>query len=384
MAETATVGELVVRIRADISDLERGLAKTQGLATGLATRTAPSLRAVSNAFRGLAFSAVGVPGPIGRVSAILLTMGTGGTVTLAVLAGLAAIGAALKLLSLQADRAAARIKEMAEAAFTRGAHERGIMRVLAQILNRQPSPEQQLRNIGATIGFIQQQMALRVPEEGVFGILGETRLRFTTEQLEQMRQAIQLLRQDAEALATPLRQLRAGQIAGPPGLAEETRLRGIGQVPGGLLMPDPNRIQAQINAILAAAARRAQQADDLRTQWRDLGFTLGDYFLEGFRAATEGGIGGFLKSLGFTILRGVIFGAIAGATGGTFGAGFAAGSGIPIPGQSLNRAAGPSLGSVLDFSTFPPAQNPLAAARDREWQRFFRESGLVAVQGGYR
>ena len=77
-----------------------------------------------------------------------------------------------------------------------------------------------------------------------------------------------------------------------------------------------------------------------------------------------------------------MFGAIASAIpGGSFLTGFGAGTGIPLPGVN-QKVAAPT--GMVDFSSFPPAQNPLAAARDGEWQRFFRESGLVARAGGYR
>ncbi len=44
-------------------------------------------------------------------------------------------------------------------------------------------------------------------------------------------------------------------------------------------------------------------------------------------------------------------------------------------------ASGPGL--TIDFSTFPRATNPLAAARDDEWQRFLRESERLAYADGF-
>jgi hypothetical protein len=38
----------------------------------------------------------------------------------------------------------------------------------------------------------------------------------------------------------------------------------------------------------------------------------------------------------------------------------------------------------LEGPAIPPPSNPLAAARDREWQRFYRETALVAGEDGFR
>lgn len=40
-------------------------------------------------------------------------------------------------------------------------------------------------------------------------------------------------------------------------------------------------------------------------------------------------------------------------------------------------------GPRIDFSTFPPARNPLAAARDGDWQKFLRSSMAGAFEGGF-
>src|SRR3990167_305532 len=94
MAETATVGELLVRIRADVSQLEAGLRTAN---TGITTFGAHAViatgssRRLNNALRGIGVAAAGLPGPIGRVMNQLLNFAPGGVVGAAVIGGLGAI-----------------------------------------------------------------------------------------------------------------------------------------------------------------------------------------------------------------------------------------------------------------------------------------------------
>lgn len=399
MAETATVGELLIRIRADVNQLEAGLKKAEGLTTGLATRTAPGLRAVQNAFAALGFQAAGLPGPIGRLSRLLLMFAAGGVVTLGVVAGIGAIGLAWKKLRADADE----LRKAADEAIKSLIKLPEAVRVsqdVATARQRFAQVEREMQLIAGT----------GAPPEGISERL--FRLRFypgTAAGLNKMRELVVEWGRLAGAIAAGERSLRQfattanleavrglglvptmAAIPGGPETREErlqrrvNNLLGIPQeMPAGFQDIGLERFQARVNEILRRMPRLPKVDLDIRRAWRELGFTIGDYFLEGFRAATEGGIGGFLKSLGFTLLRGVIFGAITTATGGTFAAGFATGTGIPIPAKSGGGGGGASA-PQLNFSNFPAATNPLAAARDREWQRFFRESGLVAAQGGFR
>lgn len=51
--------------------------------------------------------------------------------------------------------------------------------------------------------------------------------------------------------------------------------------------------------------------------------------------------------------------------------------------QTMGGSANAGGGVSFDFSTFPRATNPLAAARDDEWQRFLRESERLAYADGF-
>ena len=105
MPESVTVGELLVRIRADVTDLEAGLKKTQTGFEGMGTRIRPGLRAVEGGLRGLAISAAGLPGPFGRLASALLRFAPGGFVTLGVIAGVGAIALIWREFTKRAEEA---------------------------------------------------------------------------------------------------------------------------------------------------------------------------------------------------------------------------------------------------------------------------------------
>lgn len=97
--------DILVRTFYSDSGLAVGLARGNDQLRNLA-RSGPNagagLRAVEQGIRTLAFSATGLPGPLGRIAGGLLQLGGGNALMLGALAGLAAAGAAIRALTKDA------------------------------------------------------------------------------------------------------------------------------------------------------------------------------------------------------------------------------------------------------------------------------------------
>lgn len=142
----------------------------------------------------------------------------------------------------------------------------------------------------------------------------------------------------------------------------------------------------EVERQLATQQRQQEQ------QWINFGEHLGDAFINALDQAIRHGfsnVGSLLKSLLGTLVRiAAEFGlkmAIGAATGGAGEAAFLA------PGEAASSATLAGEGAVVgagaaapDFSMFPPATNPLASARDADWQVFLRESNRIATRDGFR
>lgn len=106
--------DVVVRTFYTDSGLSAGLARANEQLRQL-SRTGPGagagVRAVEQGARALALQAVGLPGPLGRVATGLLQLGGGSALVLAAVAGIGAIGAAVRALTRDArDNAEAQKK----------------------------------------------------------------------------------------------------------------------------------------------------------------------------------------------------------------------------------------------------------------------------------
>jgi hypothetical protein len=92
----------VIRLRI-VYEVERAASGLVGL-NRVQTRTHAGMRQIESGMKSLAVSALGIPGPIGKVAEGLLKFGTGGMVTLTVVAGIGLIAGAYKLAADEASR----------------------------------------------------------------------------------------------------------------------------------------------------------------------------------------------------------------------------------------------------------------------------------------
>ena len=126
----AKVGDVLVAFRADVGQFTRGIRDAQAdmgkFQTSVTrvqapvTQTTTIVNKLERALGGAAFAAAGVPGPLGKAASIMLQFGTGGAVTLGVIAGLGAIAVAWQAIRMEANLAAEAQKKAAEVAGTVG------------------------------------------------------------------------------------------------------------------------------------------------------------------------------------------------------------------------------------------------------------------------
>lgn len=360
MAETVTVGELLVRLKADVTQLEAGLRKGQMEIGALETKARPKLGRLENSLRMVGISAAGLPGPIGRVASALSALLPGGLLTAGVLGVLGSIALALKIHKERAEEAA-----KAQAKFNDELAKYGL---------RQPTP------------FDVPQVAPG-SDAGAF-VLARWRQRRGPLLREFQREDLRL---ELERALEQLQDLRPRMI-GPgdfgferiqhaltAGATRARRAREEGLITA-MALPDIKTLQERLQAIMKRVPQRLAAAKELQEKWKQLGEAIGDWVAFGLMSIFEGNFKGFLKylagnllSLGLRVGFGALFGALAPAAA-------AVGSG-KAP-KKVNPGVGIRQG--VDFKNFPPATNPLAAARDHDWQRFLRESNLVAASQGFR
>lgn len=382
MAETATVGELLVRIRADLTDLERGLSKATAETTKFSTRAAPGMRTITNSMRALAFQAAGIPGPIGRITGALLMMSAGGTVTIGVVAGIGIIALAWRKLTSEAREAA---KAQAEALKlgieTPLAKARENLRLVEKELSEAEAKRRQFGPLAAFTPFGGKQVIEATQR------INDARkaVEFWTNEVERLDEAWQDILDRIEEIDLPKR-LRV------PGLNEPSPFTpgviGPGTISG---VVGTKRGFPQIDAAAFIAADRWVQkfGDDIRKKYeitRAIGESIGYALADGINAVLSGG--NFLKSLGRSLL-GIAINVASSLAGRAIGNALFPGGGEALGllsggggGSILGKVAAPA--SPVDFSSFPAASNPLASARDSEWLRFLGASNLQLRQYGFR
>lgn len=110
----ATVGELVVNLSANTAALESGMARAERRVAGFGGAAREGFRKAENALTDLGLSVVGLDGKLGKLAEGALLLGVGGTATLALTAGLAAVGVAIRAVSTAGDAQAGKLKEIAD------------------------------------------------------------------------------------------------------------------------------------------------------------------------------------------------------------------------------------------------------------------------------
>ena len=433
MPESVTVGELLVRIRADVRDLEAGLRKGQQGFDSFSSRTRPGLRAVENAFRNITFAVAGVPGPVGRLASSLgRVIGQGVALTAGFLVAGAVICTFVRRMAQVQEKATAAAKAL-----------RDIPKEAQIRLNLEQVEKgvTQLQHISTWLqGLLGGAAALGGPLGAAFGGILERLLGGAAKKLAEFSKAtadgvrnIALAVKDAESASAPyfarweqfdaqarvwarrnvistlVGEQKEALLEAESALvkwteswqrwdqqarqaAEQLRIQQIVfEITGGA-GGLPSDLQKRIDAFVQQVRETLQAAQrdvDIQETALAVGFTIGDYLSQGVRAALDRSLGDYvkaaLKDVAARLISGAIFAGIGFLIGGPAGAaaGFTAGSGIPVSTRKSPNLAGAGL-MAMDLSKMPAATNPLAATRDAQWQVFLKESLLVGRAGGFR
>lgn len=419
MAETVTVGELLVRLRADVSQLEAGLRTAE---TGLNTlgttggKSRVSMARLQHALRGVAVNAAGLPGPLGRVSNLLLGFAPGGFATSAALAGLGAMALIWQAIAKNAAAAREELERNAKAL-----SELRNLRIgrIQEFLRPAFSEEQRLRaEIAALRARFPVAFQPGVDISAPWFTQAEREAVATVAKLEDalrsLEQPFEQLIEHLEANARRIAELReelktlGATVVGEgtrPGTFANLLLRSIidaeerKEVSDVVLsLPNLQRVQDRLIGLMQRAWRQAWRdldmtqfmrwqifQEQLTQGFRQLGQSAAQAFFDEFIMTGKVNLGRFFRSLvaaavnvGITAL----FTAAGAPVGPSMIVGMGMGTAFGFSQRRPDLASGLTL--TLDFANFPPATNPLAAARDRDWQKLLRESASYARASGFR
>ncbi|HAM40289.1 MAG TPA: hypothetical protein DCP69_02855 [Candidatus Omnitrophica bacterium] len=410
MPESVTVGELLVRIRADVTDLEAGLKKTQTGFEGMGTRIRPGLRAVEGGLRGLAISAAGLPGPFGRLASALLRFAPGGFVTLGVIAGVGAIALIWREFTKRAEEARKEVEANARTLialadarrrFQAGAAEQGLglsRTRLDELLDIQARVRISLRQIqeemarlpGFVFGIIPEDVATRLRE-------AQTAMKSVTEAIADQRMELARAQEAAAAFwkewARISKERPIGRGAAIAPKAEEFRAQVFGAFKGTPLkqitrdLPSMADVDAWTNRWIEPFAKQVQARYEF---FQEIGQTIGNALADGIYSIMSGG--NFFQSIGRSLL-GIGLNLFSRFAGAAIGNALFPGGGAIIGGLLSGGGGGPTMGKsvapgaglmTINLGNMPAATNPLAATRDAQWQVFLKESLLVGRAGGFR
>lgn len=438
----ATVGDVTVVVRADIGQFRTAGAQVEATTQRMG-RAAMSSSAVVNklerALGGMAFAAAGVPGPLGRIASILLQFSAGGLVTLGVVAGIGAIGAAYNAFTDQTKKAAegqdilaraiAETERQARAAKTT----QTISDMMAGTVPGGPRGP-------LLVGGVPQR-----PSRGVSaGAPSPFRLGFTSDDLRMLQDWGDTLRELDRSIAAvqPHLDLFFRSFVDPVSLEKMTTIwegwnaeiettrtimADLNQLFLSLQTP-ADRFAANVQKIMSAFEKGLIGSDmtsellqksvdelmegqeDIKTQWETLGASLGEVFARSFvRSAFDGfkNFGDVIKNVLATIIEEAViaglkkgFGKKGGDGGSVISSLLSIGAtvaGALIGGPAGGAAAGTVAGGA--FETFASASNPggiilagpptaprdpMSAARDAEWMHFLGESIRNFQAGGGR
>lgn len=420
----ATVGEALFVLEADatqfIAALEQAGVKVvqlQTKATGLGTTAGmagPGVRRLQNAVTALGFGLAGVPGPLGRVASLLSGFAVGGALTAGVVAGIGLIALAWDRVGKAAERARTAHENVLEAIRGAAPPEADLTLedrlALAQDLligaqarlraeDRRTTVRHTVRGPSGALEQIEREISLgdpaRVREYTQEVAAAQRMVDRTTTALRAQRaegdrlvatfREIEQAMQDVAAAAAQLT-IPTPLIPAFPNNADLGRVR-RGAGPGDILGPQidalkdafrgPNdQANAALEETMRDAAKAAQANPSVTSAYRDLGAALaGALTSEIAHAMAPGGrfdLGSLLRTvasaaIGVLVSRGVtsILDTVLGVS--------------PAP----SPVAG-AMSSPLDLGRMPAAANPLAAARDQDWQAWLRESARVATAQGFR
>jgi hypothetical protein len=384
---------------------------------------------LENAVTNLGLGLAGVNGPLGSVADKLAGFaGYGGLFAIAAVAA-GGLVAYLRSLSAAAAETAEKVRAAADAVvFLRDTEERATRRRVAELRTLRESLREQLVSPGGPYG---PGFGERLRESINRFQAGLRPVKAVREEL--VRVNADLVRAEAALIAIQDRGTKAvddqtaawSKLSGamiqaqqtaveaaavPAFLLGQRRPMGDTEAPGYTTETNP----AYTPTILLGARQReqivAKVAEDAPA-WQRVGVQLGDVIGEGLARGLAAsllrgakGLGDVLKNIFLEIMETIlvevirpfakkigqtIANALSGGGGALFGAGIV-GTAVGIVGGLFGfaRAAAtqpPGVGTVIvPTSAIPPNPNPLAVARDAQWQALFGETARVAERGGLR
>lgn len=370
-------------LTADSAQFVHGMNRARGSLDNLSVMSGRSHRALNvlkSGMVGLATQATGTAGPVGKLAQGLLMFGGGSTLILGVAAGVGVLALAYKSLTQDTKDAEEAQKDLVKALEGVGVH--------AQLTAARMKLGQARGALGET----------DVSQKGVFGRMLDV---FRSEgQRETERQAaLREISAAENAVAIAVRDVAKWQkqVADETAreAAERARIASMLRV-----VPDSPVVAQMVGESLFQrdqARMRAQLGGSIASQ--EVAKVSGDYFKFAARDIfLQSGISEQVRSFGISVGRQFIMGMIEGIESMQdllkmvlmslldFGIGSLLNSIIPGGGSVLG-IAGQTVGPAqfsLNMSGMPAASNPMAAARDAQWQSFLRESVLVAASQGFR
>ena len=380
-AQTATLAPVLVRTGAASKSMMAGVGRLRETMTALT------------------LTMIGAPGPIGRVASAMSVFAIGGPVTVAILAGLAAIGLAIERITRSTRIAKGQLEEiMGRTAGLKGpeqalfGHEKAQLEADLRALEGlkhflgtgivTPDDVKRLAEVDHNIGLIQRRLE-EIKNARGFEHFG-TSLDQMTKQLEIFKNLRDQLRSGGLAERALLPGVEAN-IANLEGIIA-TNLQKMKEFAGASIEAQ-KAIKAIEDAMTAGKiaeglAETVRKAREMQTAMM-LVVDIFEQWIDSIQRGNQG-MGQFLGTLlgavaGFFISGGQVGGAVTGAQiGGRLGSKF------DNTNQSVSAAAVTPGAAVpsLSLSGMPPATNPLAATRDGDWIRFLSESLRVAGARG--
>jgi hypothetical protein len=383
---------ITATLTADASQFVNGMQQAKRALGSVGTASAQTNRAMGvlkNGMVGLAAQATGTTGPVAKLAQGLLMFGGGSGAVLGVAAGLGAIAIAYQELTRDAREAAKANNDLLVALGKISAH------------GRFSAERQKLETLQEQLG---------IAEAGThIGGADFDRVIVDTKEVARLKGLIQKQTEavafwEREASREVVHQLGViGMVAFQEerrvaalkdGLAVMVRMKEVEQdfaQAGKSFLGWESGIKKELSVAGLKGEAFAEQLEKVKLkeffppddELQQLGMSVGRQLamglMEGFQNMQDVMRSIFSAVLSFALGR--IFGAIiGGAVGGPAGAV----AGGVAGGKFSGSVIAPASFSLNVTGGLSPAATPFAAARDAEWQRFLRESFIVATDAGFR
>lgn len=419
----ALIETITARLTADVGQFQQGFAQanqTVGNFQTTATKSTATARGLQNALRAVAFQATGVPGPVGRLATVLSSFAIGGGLVTGILAGLAAIGLAMKVLGDKANllannvvaarerlrRVIGEVGEGVESEEDLGLLRRRLKEAQDELATMRRQTTTQMTRFGpmqvpsasfaeltAKQNVINQlTAAIAQAEKNLAPIRAKAaqELDQVLETVEDFVQELPIMQLQIEGVTADFlewfaasEQLRASLEAlrrsGIEAFESEAAGR-IFQMTGGrpdlsiLGIPSPEEVEQMLDAINMEFGI-GELSDNLNKQFAQMGLdamqSLARSLLSGAKNIKE-----LLFGLLLDFSLGGIFAGIGNALGLNSVSSLQAAPTANLSAQPMQLQVG--------TGTLPPPMTPFEASRDAMWQRMLRESVLVAKSQGFR